>query len=162
MRSNMTRLRRLCLLLTLPLLLLAQAQAASPDATPGPARAVDAFHAALAAGDRSAVLSLLAGDVLIFEQGFATDGRNAYAKQNLKPDITFAQATHYKVLSRRLIWLGNAAALVLSQSRTTGTFDGHQIDLVGTETMLVRRYGNLWQIAHIHWSAHSASKSGGS
>lgn len=158
----MIRFPRLLLLFFLPLLLGVQAHAAGPaaDVAPGPVRAVDAFHVALAAGDRSAALSLLASDVLIFEQGFATNGRKSYAEQNLKPDITFAKATHYQVLSRRLIWLGNAAALVLSQSRTTGTFDGHQINLVGTETMLVRRYGNLWQIAHIHWSAHPAASGG--
>ena len=135
------------------------ARAAAPDdAPPDPVVIVDAFHTDLAAGRTDAALSLLTRDVLIFEQGFADTGRAAYAGAHISSDSAFAQATHYRVLDRRLIWLGSSAVCVLSQTRTTGQFAGRDIDLLGTETALLRKFGTQWRITHIHWSAHPASQ----
>jgi ketosteroid isomerase-like protein len=123
-----------------------------PGADPG--AAVDAFHAALHAGKRDAVLALLAPDVLFYEQGFRESGRDAYGGQHVRDDIAFAAATAHEVLDRRLLWLGDGAACVLSRTREHGHFDGQDVDLVGTETVVLRRAGNGWVIVHMHTSAH--------
>src|SRR5690606_29848204 len=50
----------------------------------GAAEAVDAFHAALRAGDRDAALAVLAEDALIFEAGGAERSRAEYASHHLE------------------------------------------------------------------------------
>lgn len=131
------------------------ASAAAPQAPPSPAGVVDAFHAALKSGDANAALHQLAADVNIFEQGFVDRTRADYAGAHVAADTAFAQSTDFKVLDRRILWLGDNTACVLSQTRTEGRFEGRTINLIGTETMLLQRAGNGWSITHIHWSAHS-------
>lgn len=129
------------------------AAAASGDAVPGPVTVVDAFHAALKANDTSAALKLLSVSVSIFEQGFVDQTRADYAGAHIAADAAFA-STDLQVLERRIIWLGDNAACVISKTHTQGNFQGHPIDLIGTETMVLQRSGNSWTIEHIHWSAH--------
>ena len=50
-------------------------------------------------------------------------------------------------------------AWVITRSRTTGTYREKTIDLVGTETMVLRRTADAWHIVHIHWSSRAAKKS---
>lgn len=123
-------------------------------AAPGPADVVDAFHAALKTGHPDAALQMMTQDVYIAEQGFVDTGRASYAKSQVANDVKFAEATHYQVINRHMIWLGDNAACVISQTRTSGSFAGHDIDLIGAETALLRKFGGHWQIAHVHWSAH--------
>ncbi|MDR3418733.1 MAG: nuclear transport factor 2 family protein [Nevskia sp.] len=135
-------------------LALAAQAAPAPDNLPGPVAAVQAFHAALKAGDSAAALKLLAADVTIYEQGFVDAGRDAYGGPHLASDTAFAQGTDYQVQDRRLIWLGDSAACVLSTTHIRGRFQGQPIDLLGTETALLRQAGGNWTIEHLHWSAH--------
>ena len=129
------------------------AAAPSGDATPGPVTVVDAFHAALKANDTAGALKLLSVSVSIYEQGFVDQTRADYAGAHIAADAAFA-STDLQVLERRIIWLGDNAACVISKTRTQGNFQGHSIDLVGTETMVLQRSGSSWTIEHIHWSAH--------
>jgi ketosteroid isomerase-like protein len=138
--------------LTLALGLCAAARAA--DSEPGPAAAVDAFHAALKSHDTATALKLLAPDASILEQGFVDRTRADYAGAHIAADAAFAEATEFKVLERRIIWLGDNAACVISQTRTIGRFENQSINLIGTETALLQRAGGTWSITHIHWSAH--------
>lgn len=134
----------------------AHAAAPSADAAPGPVAVVDAFHAALKSGDASAALRLLSAGVSIYEQGFVDQTRSDYAGAHIAADSAFAQGTDYQVLERRIIWLGDNAACVISKTHTQGNFQGHAINLVGTETMLLQRSAGNWTIEHVHWSAHPA------
>jgi len=147
----------LCVVLAAPLLA-APAWAAAPagDQTPGPVAVVDAFHAALKANDSNGALKLLSVNVTIFEQGFVDQTRADYAGGHITADAAFAQGTSFQVLERRILWLGDNAACVISRTRTQGNFQGHAIDLVGTESMVLQRAGTSWSIEHIHWSAHPA------
>lgn len=129
------------------------AAAPSGDAAPGPVTVVDAFHAALKANDTASALKLLSVSASIYEQGFVDQTRADYAGAHIAADAAFA-STDLQVLERRIIWLGDNAACVISKTRTQGNFQGHAIDLVGTETMVLQRSGNSWIIEHIHWSAH--------
>jgi len=147
----------LCLALAAPLAAFAASNAAAPaDSSPAPVAVVEAFHAALKAGDPSGALKLLSVSASIYEQGFIDQTRSDYAGAHIAADAAFAQATELQVLERRIIWLGDNAACVISRSQTRGNFQGHPINLVGTETMVLQRSGNSWNIEHIHWSAHPA------
>lgn len=119
-----------------------------------PGAAVDAFHAALRAGKADSALLLLAPDVQMFEQGYVETSRDHYAGPHIKADMLFAHDTSYTVTDRRVQWMGDSAACVLSQTSTRGQFQGQTIDLVGTETAVLRKAGDGWVITHLHTSAH--------
>ena len=130
----------------------APAQAALPASARDAAAVVDAFHAALRRGDTRAAARLLAPDALIFESGGAERSKAEYAARHLPADAEFAQAVTTVVTRRRG---GSAGSLswVASEGRATGTFRGKSVDRRTVETMLLRRDGGAWKIAHIHWSS---------
>lgn len=132
-------------------LLLSLAGSAAAAATP--AETVDAFHKALRSGDGSGALAYLASDVSIFEQGFAESSQAQYARTQLADAAGFARQTERRVL-RRESGQDTQNAWVLSITLTTGQFGERSLELEGTETMLLRRFGDGWKIWHIHWSAH--------
>lgn len=147
------RLRRalIALLLWAPLAV-AQIAAAQP---PPPTATVDAFYRALHDGDRARVLALLAPDVMIYEQGFADNGRDAYAGAHLADAMAFARSVQ-RTVTRRASWQSGDAAWVLSETVQQGSFHNAKVNWIGTETVVLRRDGDHWQIAHIHWSEHGA------
>ena len=118
----------------------------------GPQQAVEAFHAALSSGERAAVLALLSPQVVIFEGGGAEMSRDEYASHHLDGDMQFEQNTHHEIVERSSSSEGDLA-WVITRSKTSGTFREKSIDLVGTETMVLRRTGDGWRIVHIHWSS---------
>jgi len=118
------------------------------------ATTVDAFHAALKAGDTSAALLLLAPDVMIFEEGGAERSRNEYASHHLASDAAFAAASD-NVVSRSSGWADGDVAWITSEGRTTGQFNGRAVDRLTTETMVLKRHADGWRIHHIHWSSRA-------
>lgn len=116
------------------------------------ADAVDAFHRALQRGDTAAALSLLAPDLVVFESGTPELSRDEYRSHHLSADMAFEMATRREVVTRRSGEDGTVA-WVLSQTRTTGSFRGREVDRAGVETMLLRRTSDGWRIVHIHWSS---------
>ncbi len=146
-------------------ILLASAAAAHPeqhkpasvdaalDRTVQPAAAVvDGFHAALARGDTDGALGFLADNAVIFEAGGVERSRAEYATHHLSADSAFSQAVSSEV-TRRTGELAGDLAWVASEGRTTGTYKGKPIDVVTTETMVLRRSGGAWKIVHVHWSS---------
>ena len=127
-----------------------------PATLPSSARAaaatVDAFHAALQRGDTRAAASLLAEDALIFEAGGAERTKAEYAEHHLPADADFTRSVS-SLVTRRSGRSDGAWAWVATEGRTTGTYKGKPIDLLTTETMILRRSGPAWKIAHIHWSS---------
>lgn len=154
----------------LGLLISAAGQAAAPAPGTGPARAgfvapsarpaaavVDAFHAALRRGDTKAALGLLAEDALIFEAGGVERGKAEYASHHLAADAAFSQAVP-GTIARRVGEAVGSVAWIATEGRTTGTFKGKAVDRKSVETMVLRRTGGGWKIAHIHWSSAAAGK----
>jgi ketosteroid isomerase-like protein len=131
------------------------------DALPEPARAaaarVDAFHAALHRGDAQAALALVADDALVFEDGRVERTKAEYALHHAAADAAFSRAVSSKRLSRT----GHATAdvaLIATESRTRGRFQGQDVDRMMVETMVLRRdSGGAWKIVHIHWSSAQPS-----
>jgi ketosteroid isomerase-like protein len=133
------------------------AQTAAQDATTrpapsGPAAVVDAFHAALAAGDIPAALDKLADNAIVFESGNIERGKAEYAALHAPADAAFSAAVPSKIVRRTGQAFGDTA-WVLTEGRSAGTYKNTPVDRVTTETMLLRREGGIWRIVHIHWSS---------
>lgn len=142
----------------------AQDRAHGPDRAAGSVTAeaadaaatVDAFHAALKAGDTAAALTFLAPEVMVFEQGGAERSRDEYASHHLGSDAAFAAASEATV-ARRSGWADGDIAWITSEGRTTGQFNGRAVDRLTTETMVLKRRPDGWRIHHIHWSSRAPS-----
>jgi ketosteroid isomerase-like protein len=137
----------------------APARPAAAMALPASAReaaaTVDAFHAALGRGDTKAALAYVADDALIFEEGRAERSKAEYASHHLAADAAFSKAVPAVRLRRTGHSAGNLA-WVGTESRVKGSFRGRDVDRVMVETMVLRRAGGKWLIAHIHWSSAEA------
>jgi ketosteroid isomerase-like protein len=120
-----------------------------------PARIVDAFHAALARGETTAALEMLADDAVIYESGGVERGKAEYASHHLEADAAFSKAVPSRV-TRRTGAADGSVAWLLTEGRTTGTFKDRPVDRVTTETAMLRRVGGGWRITHFHWSSAAA------
>lgn len=139
-------------------LIVALSGAALQDTVEDPAGVVDAFHAALAAGDSAGALGWLDPQVVIFESGGVERSRDEYASHHLGADMAFAGATSRDVQQQAQRVLGDDVAVVLSEVRATGEFRGRAVDSTNTETMVLRRTRDGWRIIHIHWSSRRRSE----
>ncbi len=124
---------------------------------------VTRFHDALANGDSTAALALLAPDVVILESG-DVERRDGYRSHHLPADIAFARAIPG---SRTIVGVSivGDAAWVSATSVTVGQFNGRAINSVGAELVVLTRTRRLeesaspatrpvpWQIRAIHWSS---------
>ncbi len=118
------------------------------------AAAVDAFHAALKAGDTAGALTFLDPAVMIFEEGGAERSRDEYASHHLASDAAFAAASE-ATLVQRSGWADGDIAWITSEGRTTGQVNGRAVDRLTAETMLLKRHADGWRIHHIHWSSRA-------
>ena len=123
-------------------------------ATASPVAVVEGFHASMGRGDADAVATLLLDDAVIYEQGGAEASKAEYVTGHLPGDIAYSAGMSDTIASRRSEVSG-AFALVMTQGRTTGTHDGKPVDRLTTETMVLKRVGGVWRIAHIHWSSRA-------
>jgi len=134
--------------------LLAVGASATAQENMGATDVVAAFHAALEAGDGDAALALMAPEVVILESGGGEKSRDEYASHHLAGDMRFAGASDRETLEQRQETFGDTA-VVLTWTRTTGTFGERQIDSNGVETMVLHRADGQWRIVHVHWSSRS-------
>jgi ketosteroid isomerase-like protein len=122
-----------------------------------PRAVVEAFQNALLAGDAKAAAERLAPDVLVYEFGALEASREEYAASHLPADIKALAGATVQRLDQRQVVDGDLA-LVTTRSRVSGAADGKPFDVFSTETVVLRRDGAGWRIAHIHWSSHPAKK----
>lgn len=146
----MRRLRCWC---ALALMALAPAL---PAATT-PSEAVDDFHKALSRNLPDQVLSLLARDAVVYEQGFSETSRDEWVRKQLGQAIAFARDTERRVVRRQSGGSGDVA-WVISTTQTLIDVSERKVMLDGAETAILRREGKDWKIVHLHWSAHEASE----
>ena len=115
--------------------------------------AIHDFHAALAAGDSTAALALLAEDVVILESGGVED-KNDYRSGHLAGDMRFAQAVPAERGDVSVRILGDVA-WAWSTSTREGRMGERDVNSVGAELMVLRRDVDGWVISAIHWSSRS-------
>ncbi|MEE8258381.1 MAG: DUF2231 domain-containing protein [Sphingomonadales bacterium] len=119
-----------------------------------PAGTVNAFQAALKAGDGESALGFLDAGVLIYESGYVERSAEEYAGHHLPADMAFVGAMTIELISQTGTTSGDMAT-VISETRIFGTFNDKDYNLQGTGTMVLRRDGEGWKITHIHWSSHN-------
>jgi ketosteroid isomerase-like protein len=120
-----------------------------------PERIVDAFHAALARGDTTGALAVLADEAVIYESGGVERGKAEYASHHLAADAAFSKAVPSQVL-RRSGAADGRVAWILTEGRTTGSYRDRPVDRITTETAMLRRIAGAWRITHFHWSSAPA------
>ena len=130
----------------------ASAEPTAPADIATPVGTVMAFHAALASGNTTTALELLAEDVQIFESGGVESSRAEYASHHLASDAAFSAAVPRTLVSRTEGEDG-ASAWVMSVEMVVGTFRDRTINSRSVETMMLRKTDGQWRIIHIHWSS---------
>lgn len=119
-----------------------------------PAAVVDRFQKALVGGDTTTASSLLDPAVKIFESGDIERSREEYASHHLGADAQFMKTATVKLLSRSGDAVGDLA-WVGTESTISATASGKPVDIVSTETMVLKKAADGWRITHIHWSSRS-------
>jgi mono/diheme cytochrome c family protein len=122
-----------------------------------PVAAVEALHDALSRGDAKRVEALLDTNVLILEGGNVERSRKEYAAHHMPSDLKFMQGVTYKLERQSGDTVGDLA-WVVSEAQLTGAREGKPVDLVSTETLVLKKLGTGWKVVHIHWSSRSAKK----
>jgi len=112
---------------------------------------IDAYHAALAAGDSVTALGHLAPDVTILESGGVED-KESYRSGHLAADMRFAQAVPRQRGEIQVTLVGNVA-WAYSTSVTQGRLGDREINSQGAELMVLAREDGAWKIKAIHWSS---------
>ncbi|MFW6201112.1 MAG: YybH family protein [Gemmatimonadota bacterium] len=137
------------LALAIPASVHAQMTAADGEAE---ARAVvEGFSEALAAGDSVRALSYLHPDLVVHEGGHA-ETLDEYRAHHLGADMAFLAAVEQDTREEHLEVRGETA-LYLSVYTMSGTYRDRDVDLSGTETLVLVRTTDGWKIRHIHWSS---------
>lgn len=114
---------------------------------------VDAYHTALASGDSTTALSLLADDVTILESGGVED-KEHYRSGHLAGDMRFAAAVP-RERSDITVTVAGDVAWAWSTSTTQGRMGDREINSRGAELMVLSRAGGEWRIRAIHWSSRA-------
>ena len=112
---------------------------------------VDAFHAALSAGDSVSALSHLADDIAILESGGIED-RERYRSGHLAGDMRFAQAVPAARGDMNVTLMGDVA-WAHSTSVRQGRMGDREINSRGAELVVLAREDRTWKIRAIHWSS---------
>lgn len=128
-----------------------------PQSGPNAVAAVDAFEAAIVKGDETTAKMLLAPDVLIYESGGQEASRDEYAARHMKGDMAFLAGSKREVLSRA-DGGDSEHAWVATRSRITGRHRDRDVDIISTQSMMLKHTSEGWRIVHIHWSSRPASK----
>lgn len=122
-----------------------------------PVAAAKALHEAMSAGDSARVQSLLDPKVIIMEAGNVERSLKEYASHHLPADLKFLKGITYK-LERQTGDSAGDLAWVASEAALTGTSEGKAVDLISTETLVLKNYSGSWKVVHIHWSSRAAKK----
>jgi ketosteroid isomerase-like protein len=121
-----------------------------------PEGVVDAFAAALRAGDEAALRRLMAPNVVIAESGDVERSFDEYAAHHMPADFAFTSAMQFTLEQRDTI-VDQDMATVISRTQVHGQFHGRPINSNSMETMVLRRIDGKWRIVHIHWSSSPIS-----
>jgi ketosteroid isomerase-like protein len=116
------------------------------------AATIDAFHAALRAGETAKAAALLADDVLVFEAGAAEASKAIYSAEHLAADAAFAKTAEETVL-RRSGQSGGGMAWIASEGLTRTRRGDAVVERLTAESMILRRTTGGWRIVHVHWSS---------
>ena len=129
-------------------------EAAVPENAGEVVAVVDAFQAALRAGDVDRAAGFLDPGVVILESGGAEHSRDEYLAVHAPADAQFLKSVKITPGQRTTRIEGNLA-WVASLSEFELEKDGLTAFIDAAETMVLRRDAGGWKIVHIHWSSHT-------
>jgi ketosteroid isomerase-like protein len=121
------------------------------DAEAAVIEVVDAYHTALASGDSTTALELLADDVTILESGGVED-KEHYRSGHLSGDMRFAQAVPRERGEITVQVIGDVA-WAWSTNTAQGRMGDRDVNSQGAELVVLARSNAGWQIKAIHWSS---------
>ena len=119
------------------------------------AAVVESYHRALAEGDSTVVLALLADDAVIVESG-SIESRQEYRSHHLPADIAFSRAVKGTRAPVRVALRGDVA-WTTATSATRGRYRGRAVNSAGAELVVLTRTVDGWKISAIHWSSRDRS-----
>jgi len=143
-----TRRRALCGLVVLA----SSTTAVFARSTDDPVTAVSYFHMALLDGNVGAVLSQLAPEVVVFQNGTEVRSREAYAAGPLKKEIALLSTFYVETLNQSSD-VQDSLAWVSTRMRYLEKSLDTPVERFGTETAVLRRSAAGWQIVHLHLSS---------
>ena len=114
---------------------------------------VERYHDALARGDSTIALSLLAPDAVILESG-GVETREEYRSNHLPGDINFARAIRRERGPVRVTIQGDVA-WASSTSASRGEYGGRAVNSAGAELIVLSLESGDWRIRAIHWSSRA-------
>lgn len=120
-------------------------------------KVVDAFSAAIKAVRLQEAGRLLDPKALILESGGSERSRDEYLQHHAVADAAFMQTAQQQLRYRQARAEGNMA-WVASESLLQTVKGGKAVDILSTETMVLRKGPDGWRIVHIHWSSRPAPK----
>jgi len=126
---------------------------AIPESADGAVAVVDAFQAALRAGDIDRAAGYLDPHVVILESGAAEHSRDEYLAVHAPADAQFMKMVKVTP-GRRTTRIEGNLAWVASLSEFEIEKEGQIAFIDSAETMVLRRDPEGWKIVHIHWSSH--------
>lgn len=109
------------------------------------------YDTAVRTKDVATIHSLLSEDVLLYEHSVRNDGREDVFKNHLEPEILEFEDMKLELTDVR-ITPGSDLALVTRSYKLEGNHQGKPINASGNETMVWKKVGAAWKIAHIHYS----------
>lgn len=113
--------------------------------------ALEKYDRAFLAKDTETIKGLLAPDVLLYEHSVRNDGLQDVFENHLKPEIVEFEDLQLEFSDVR-VTPGADLALVTRQYTIRGKLRGRDINAGGNETMVWKKVGAGWKIAHIHYS----------
>jgi ketosteroid isomerase-like protein len=126
---------------------------AIPESAGEAVAVVNAFQAALQAGDIDRAAGYLDPDVVILESGGAEHSRDEYLAVHAPADAQFLRTVKVTP-GRRTTRIEGNLAWVASLSEFEFEKEGQTAFIDAAETMVLRRDAGGWKIVHIHWSSH--------
>ncbi|MDA2928315.1 nuclear transport factor 2 family protein [Acidobacteria bacterium AH-259-G07] len=115
------------------------------------AEVVEKYNQAFRSKDVGTIRDLLAEEVLLYEHSVRNVGLEDVFENHLKPEIMEFQDMKLEFSDVR-ITPGWDLALVTRQYKIQGKFRGKDISASGNETMVWKKVGGTWKLAHIHYS----------
>ena len=109
------------------------------------------YDRAFKSKDIEAIRSLLAPNVLLYEHSVRNDGLQNVFENHLKPEILEFQGMQTEVSDVR-ITPGMDLALITRQYKIQGKFQGREINAGGNKTIVWKKLGPDWKVAHMHYS----------
>ncbi len=114
-------------------------------------KTLQAFEQAIVNSNHKAASELLSDKVRILE-GDGIETKEEYLSHHFHADGKFLSAMNREIMSRSVFIEGNIA-WVTTKSRLHENYNGTPIDLTSLELAVLKKTGNQWKIAALHWSS---------